>query len=119
MTSRRNQAKLAIRIDHLSRQLQAGNTPTWAYGVTQAPEYLSPLPMSAVTHIHTHASDTAYACLRQMERDLHDERRKADRLTETTREIYEEIEDSNFFMAERRLVAMTTQARAREPNAAN
>ena len=114
LNARRNEAKLQIRIHYLKSQITDKKLPAWAYGLLPCPEYINPLPTKAIEGAHNRANDIAKLCLMDLEDRMQSEKRKADKFTKTTAELYTEVNDPNYVQAETRMVAMITQARKRE-----
>ena len=114
MGARRNQAKLHVRISSLNEALVNDRLPPWAFGITQMPDYLQPLPTDIVKLMKQQAQQVAEYCLATLKTRCAAEQHKADMLSTTCRQFYDHEEDSDFNLAEMRLLAMATQARNRE-----
>ena len=112
--SLRSAARNHERAASLQTHLDTDTAPLWSYGLQTVPDYLKPLPLDIVQSIHqcaTSITGKAHAIL--VERSQADQR-KANRMLEGVKNIYDEEKNPDYALAEQRMVGIAGFHRTKE-----
>ena len=114
MTHRRTAARDHARICQLNRCLQKENLPLWTYGISQAPDWLRPMPSELVHLLHQQARAITELTRNLLRVSMANSERLANRHLAHTRQAYEEEDDTDFPLAETRLNGIINHYRSKE-----
>ena len=112
--SLRSAARNHERAASLQAHLDTESAPLWSYGLQPVPDYLKPLPTDIIQTIHRCATSiTSNAHTILVERSQADQR-KANRMLEGVKNIYDEEQNSEYALAEQRMIGIAGFHRTKE-----